>query len=77
MGQPDLKKYIGREYEEYNCLDLVREFYKDQFNLEIKNYFEGGVPDRNEIACLIKTNKGEFIPVDKKDICFGDIVVIS
>lgn len=73
----DLSKYIGREYEKYNCLDLVKEFYSDQFNLCIKNYFEGDVvPDRKEIDCLIKTNKGEFTEIVAMPK-FGDIVVIN
>jgi len=71
----DFRKYIGRGYDEYNCLDLVKEFYKDQFGLDIKNYFEGDVPSREEVGTLIKTNKGEFIKVDKPQ--FGDIVVIK
>jgi hypothetical protein len=73
----DLKKYIGRPYETYNCLDLVKEFYMDFFGLEVKNYFEGSVPGRNEVSSLIATNKGDFEEVKNwKDIKFGDIVVI-
>lgn len=70
-----LLKYIGRKYEEYNCFELVKEFYKDQFSLEIKNYFEGPVPDRKEVESLIISNKGDFIKVEGKPQ-FGDIVVI-
>jgi hypothetical protein len=73
----DLKKYIGRAYESYNCLDLVKEFYLDFFGLEVKNYFEGAVPSRSEVSCLINTNRGDFVEVKNiKDIQFGDIVVI-
>lgn len=73
----DLKKYIGRGYDTYNCLDLVKEFYMDFFGLEVKNYFDGGVPDRKEVSSLIETNRGDFIEIkNKRDIKFGDIVVI-
>ncbi len=70
----DLRKYIGKDYDTYNCLDLVREIYKDFFGLEIKNYFEGPIPSTEEVQSLIVSNKGNFVAVtDKK---FGDIVVI-
>jgi len=73
----DLRKYIGRSYEEFNCLQLVQEFYKDHFNLEIQNYFEGEVPERHEVELLIKSNKGKFVEVPSlKEVRFGDIVVI-
>lgn len=69
-----LRKYIGRSYETYNCFDLAKEFYKDQFNLELKNYFEGPVPGRKEVASLIVSNKGDFVRV--YDPKFGDLVII-
>ncbi len=70
-----LRKYIGRDYASYNCFDLVKEFYKDQFNLTLMNYYEGRVPDRQEVESLIVTNKGDFIAVDMPT--FGDIVIIK
>jgi cell wall-associated NlpC family hydrolase len=71
----DLSKYIGRSYNVYNCFDLVKEFYKDQLGLELQNYFEGEtIPARQDIECLIKTNLGIFVKVDKPK--FGDLVVI-
>lgn len=72
----DLSKYIGRPYEECNCLDLVKEFYWDQFNLKIKNYFEGQVPDRRDVESIIVSQKGDFALVTGKPE-FGDIVVIK
>ena len=74
----DLKKYIGRDYATYNCLDLVKEFYMDFFGLEVKNYFDGPVPDRKEVSSLINTNLGDFVEIkNRKEIKFGDIVVIK
>lgn len=72
----DLKKYIGRAYEEFNCLDLVKEFYRDIFNLELREYYEGAVPNRKEVESLIRSNKGDFIRV-KGLPRLGDIVVIK
>lgn len=71
----NLFKYIGKPYEKYNCLDLVKEVYLDNFGITIKDYFEGPVPDRANVEALIVSNKGEFISVDDKPQ-FGDIVVI-
>lgn len=73
---PPLSKYVGREYEKYNCLDLVKEFYMDNFEIEIKNYFEGEVPSREKVQCLIVSNKGEFDKVSG-DPKFGDVVIIN
>lgn len=70
------RKYIGRDYGTYNCFDLVKEFYKDQFNLELSHYFEGDVPARKQIESLIVSNKGDFVEISEKDKQFGDIVVI-
>lgn len=70
-----LSKYIGKEYEKYNCLDLVKEFYADQYGIIIKDYFEGPVPAKKDIECLIVSNKGEFEQV--RSPRFGDIVVIK
>lgn len=72
----DLRKYIGRKYDEYNCLDLVREFYKDQFGLDVKQYYEGNTPGENEAASLIKTNKGDFTEAEGPRQ-FGDLVLIK
>jgi hypothetical protein len=71
----DLSKYIGREYERYNCFDLAKEFYLDIYGLELKNYFEGPVPSRKDIESLVITNKGDFIQVEKPE--FGDLVIIK
>lgn len=70
-----LRKYIGRSYEQYNCFDLVREFYEDNFGLEIKNYWEGPAPERKQVASLIITNKGDFVKVEDAPK-YGDIMII-
>lgn len=75
MNTLNFRKYIGRDYESYNCFDLVKEFYMDHFNLSLKDYFAGPVPPREEVPSLIVSNKGHFIQVEKPK--FGDIVVIK
>lgn len=75
MLKTDLFKYIGRPYKQYNCFDLVKEFYKDQFDLDLKNYFDGPeVPGRHEVQSLIVSNKGDFIQIGVPE--FGDIVIM-
>lgn len=70
------KKYIGRNYDHYNCFDLVKEFYKDHFGLDLSSYWEGvQVPNRDEVESLIISNKGDFVRVN--DPQFGDIVVLK
>jgi hypothetical protein len=71
----DVRKYLGLPYEKYNCFDIVKDFYKDFFDLDLSNYFEGSaVPNRKEISSLIISNKGDFVEVDTPEV--GDIVVI-
>ncbi len=71
----DLRKYIGRDYREFNCLDVVKEFYMDQYGITVKDYYEGDTPSSKEVESLIVSNKGDFIQVS--DPMFGDIVVIK
>lgn len=70
-----MNKYVGKPYETYNCLDLVKEFYKDNFNIEVKNYYEGDTPDRRQVESLIISNRGDFVKVEDRPR-FGDLVVI-
>jgi len=75
MNRVDLVKYIGKDYDKYNCFDLIKDFYMDHYNISLSNYFEGGpVPERNKVASLILSNKGDF--VEESIPVFGDIVVI-
>lgn len=75
MNTFNFRKYIGRPYEEYNCFDLVKEFYFDVFGVTLKNYFEGDVPDRREVESLIIANKGDFVKVADKKL--GDIILLK
>lgn len=68
--------YIGKPYEKYNCFDLVKDFYKGQFDIDLSDYFAGGpVPGRKEVETLIVSNKGDFVRVNEP--VFGDIVVVA
>ena len=77
MANP-LIKYIGKNYEEYNCFDLVKEFYKDHFDIDLSNYWEQEhTPDKKTVQTLIASNKGDFNDVSRVPIAFGDIVVVK
>lgn len=75
MSVIDYRKYIGRPYEKYNCLDVVKEFYMDHFGIKVSDYYEGNTPDREQVETLIISNKGDFVCVRPPPIV-GDIVVI-
>lgn len=76
MSVKNIAKYIGKPYETYHCFDLVKEFYLDLFQLDLKHFYEGEtVPSRTEVQSLIVTNKGEFEKVEEPQ--FGDIIVVN
>lgn len=70
-----LKEYIGIPYEVKNCWDLVRDYYKGQFSIDLLQYYEGKTPDRDETGVLIKTNMGDFDRVSSPEV--GDLVLIK
>lgn len=71
----NLSKYVGKSYNTYNCFDCAKHFYREEFGIELKDYFEGPVvPDRKTIECLVISNKGDFERVEKPK--FGDLIVI-
>jgi cell wall-associated NlpC family hydrolase len=63
-------------YEKMDCWKLAKQFYQQVFNIELKHYFEGPVPDRNEVKNLIYTNAQDFSKVEG-EYSFGDILIIS
>lgn len=72
----NLAKYIGKSYEEYDCFDLVRDFYADHMDLDLRRFYEGGQIDNKQLVqSLIISNKGHFERVDVPKP--GDIMVIN
>lgn len=71
----DFSSLIGIPYEEKNCFDLTREFYRLVLGIELKHYFDGKDPGRDQTKALIYTNIGDFIKVEVPE--FGDIVLIK
>ena len=75
MSSKDFSELIGVSYEEMNCWDLTRSFYKKVFGLDLKHYYSDTPQDRDETQGLIYTNKGDFVRVESP--VFGDIILIS
>lgn len=75
MDDVSYRKYIGRDYKVYDCFALVKEFYKDQFGLDLSPYYTGVEQlSRVDIQSLVVSNKGDFVRVDEPK--FGDLVII-
>ena len=72
-----MKNLIGISYEDANCFELVRRFYKQELGIELKSYFDGPVPERSDAAKLVYTSKGDFAEVKEGPRKFGDILLIK
>lgn len=71
------KHLIGITYEEMNCWEAVRLYYKDVMNITLKNFQTEDPLNKeftNEIIC---SEKGNFKKVNPADRMVGDIIVIS
>jgi hypothetical protein len=67
---------VGKTYEEYNCWEVVKEFYKICFNAELKQYYEEVPENRNVRADIICANMGEVERVNTPPE-FGDIIIVE
>lgn len=70
----NLRDYIGIPYSRKNCWDLVVDFYKIEFNLDLTHLHQGSMPDPMKREELIFSQKGTFEKVDIPQ--YGDIVVL-
>jgi cell wall-associated NlpC family hydrolase len=70
----NLSHYIGRNYEQVNCWDLVREFYLKEFGIELRQYY-GKDLTSTEQQSLILSNRGSFTKV--ADPQFGDLMLLK
>lgn len=77
MDAPDVSLLVGIPYEEMNCWDIAREFYKRVFGIELKHYCQDKDPERKEVKNLIYTNVGDFEMVLKGQIKMGDLILIK
>lgn len=68
---------VGTPYSELNCWGVVRLFYKEVFNIELKNYYDNPILDVHKAGKLIYTNKGDFVEVTPDRISTGDILLLK
>lgn len=67
-------KLIGTPHSEANCWEIARLFYKLEFGVELKHYFDGPTPPPEVAQNLIFTSKGDFVRTDTPK--FGDIILL-
>lgn len=68
-------KLVGVPYEKLNCWELVREFYRRSFAIELQAYYEGPTPSPKEVRALIHAHLSDFVRVDGPPR-FGDIILL-
>jgi hypothetical protein len=68
---------VGTPYNDKNCWDIVLEFYRITYSLELKRYYDELPVSRNDAKSLIFTNLGDFSKVEDKDKSFGDIILLK
>jgi hypothetical protein len=70
------KHLIGKSHDEYNCWEIVKEFYKVCFDCELKQYYEVAPKDKEHRGDIIASNMGDIFKVDDSPR-FGDIIIIK
>lgn len=81
MYDEKLNKYVGKKFNYGNtdCYSLIRDFYKDEFNLELADYArpsnwwnEGG-----NLYMENFRNEGFRLLGDDEELQYGDVVLIA
>lgn len=66
---------IGIPYSEKDCWGIVVDFYKLEFGIELKNYYDAPPNDIGKANKLIYSSMGDFEKVS--DLKIGTILLIS
>lgn len=75
MSQSNYANLIGIPYAQMNCWQICQKFYKQVFNLDLKDYFDPVfTDDKNYVCGLIRANEHEFVRVRAPE--FGDLITI-
>lgn len=72
--EKDFSCLIGVPYVKRNCWELVRDFYKIVYDVELKHYCDSIPDSRDDIKSMIYSNVGDFEKVDKP--LFGDLIIV-
>ena len=73
-------KYVGRHFElgKNDCYSLISDFYKNEYNIILKNYFRDDKTFNEEPDIINKHYKEEgFDKINIKDIKIGDAIVFG
>jgi len=77
----DLSKYVGRPFVhgDTDCYGLIRDFYKDQFGIELTNYArtDNWWNEGQNLYVDNFKNEGFYLLDDMEDSQFGDIFLIA
>lgn len=66
---------VGIPYKDLDCYGLVKKFYTEILNKELKSYYDVTPTEREVMNDLVTSSKGDFIQVEVPE--FGDIVLIK
>jgi cell wall-associated NlpC family hydrolase len=70
-----MKSFVGIPYNKKDCFNLAKYFYKEEFNIELKHYFDDLPKNRNEMCSLIYTHKGDFKKIKSPE--YGDLILLK
>jgi len=70
----EVKALVGIPYTTMNCWDLVRVFYLNVFNIELKHYFEDMPKEAKGKQDLIYSAYGDFVQIPPGKLEFGDLI---
>lgn len=73
-----ISQYVGLEHDQVDCWDLVRDFYKDVFEIELSSYDKTPNMGKLELQTLISAKTGDFTKIEsRKEWDLGDILVMK
>lgn len=70
----EVKALVGVPYSTMNCWDLVRAFYMNVFDIELKHYFEEMPKTAEAKQDLIFSAYGDFKQIERGRLEFGDLI---
>lgn len=71
----DLSPLIGLKYDDVNCWELVRRYYKLVWGTDLKSYVDFTPVDKYTTESLIKSNIGDFARADMPQT--GDLILFK
>ena len=72
--QDSFSNLIGTPYSQLDCWGVVREFYRIEFGITLKKYYEE-TPTGSEATKTVKAGTEDFVRVETPQ--FGDIITLK